>query len=292
MRKISPLSILWVILGLSLVGGQIHAQNYLRGAYLRSEVSFEGADMVVYTFSRKKNSQGKVKAKYFAKNANDQFDNWRSNKRILFYCSGAFSESWDPNGRPIGITVDNGTVVNRNLVQTMDGLVIVYNGGAQAGGIAVVNIEKECVNVNQGGKAKYCLSEYQDRGPFLRWAESQSATVFQTQLMYTKSYGRGFPTHRLTYGDQAERRFLAICMKKGVVYHIVIDHPESDYLNRSADKVIRYLSENLGYEIYGLFNLDTGGKNIMRAYDDKKNRIDGTSQDVDDATNLLVYYVE
>ena len=272
--------------------GLLPAQSFLKGSYERSQVEYEGAPLQVCTFSRKKTSKGTIKAKYFAKNANQQFAAWKGNRRILLYCSGAFSESWDSDSPPLGICVDNGRIVNRNIDQTMDGLVIVYNGGGQAGGIAVVNLDKEPVTVSQGGKAEYNLRDASDRVHFLRWASDQQATVFQTQLMYTKSYGRGFDLRKLTYGKAAERRFLAICMKKGVVYHLVIDHPESDYLNRAAERVIRYLVDNEGYELYGLFNLDTGGKNILRVYDDEGDVLAKGSESVSDATNLLVYYVD
>lgn len=272
--------------------GLLQAQSYLKGSYVRSTVNYDGSTMIVSTFSRKKTSKGKVKAKYFAQNANRQFANWRNDKRILYYCSGAFSESWNSNSPPLGICVDNGRIVNRNIDESMDGLVIVYNGGAQAGGIAVINLDKEKVNVNQGGRASYDLRDYSDRNAFLNWAASQDATVFQTQLMYSKSYGRGFSRSNLTYGEQAERRFLAICMKRGVVYHIVIDHPESDYLNRAAERVIDYLRDEEGYELFGFFNLDTGGKNVMRAYDDRDREVDNGPTEVNEATNLLVYYVD
>lgn len=280
--------------GLSLVqaGLQAQTQTYLKGSYIRSEVEFDDSEFVVYSFSRKKNSKGKVKAKYFAKNANDQFRDWKEDKRILFYCSGAFSESWDTDSPPLGICVDNGRIVNRNIDNRMDGLVIVYNGGNQAGGIAVVDIEKDSVTVNQGGRANYYLRNSDHRFRFLRWAESQSATVFQTQLMYTKAHEHSFPTNMLTYGEKAERRFLAICMKKGIVYHLVIDHPKSDYLNRSAEKIIRYLRDEMELTVYGLFNLDTGGKNIMRAYNEDGEQIAKGPEDVKNATNLLVYYVD
>ncbi|MEM7656546.1 MAG: hypothetical protein AAF399_10490 [Bacteroidota bacterium] len=274
----------WSVAGIS--------QNFLHGSYKRTEVSFEGSQLVISDFRRKKNKHGMVKAKYFAKDANDQFRDWQDNKQILFYCSGAFSESWDTDSPPLGICVDNGRIVNRNIDNRMDGLIIVYNGGAQAGGIAVVNIEKDKVNVNQGQRASYNLRNASERSGFLRWASSQDATVFQTQLMYTKAHSFGFSDHNLTYGEKAERRFLAICMKNGVVHHVVIDHPNSDYLNRAAKRVCEYLSEELDYEIYGLFNLDTGGKNIMKAFDEDGNQLANGPEDVSIATNLLVYYVE
>lgn len=285
-------TLLLFALSFAYLGPNAWAQSYLRGIYVRSAVEYEDTDMVIYHFSRKQAGGKKIKAKYFAKDANEQFANWQRGKQVLFYCSGAFSESWDTNSPPLGICVDNGRIVNRNLDRDMDGLIIVYNGGAQAGGIAVVNIDEEKVRVSQGEKAEYDLRETEDRIKFLRWASNQSATVFQTQLMYTRSHGYGFPKQNLTYGDRAERRFLAICMKKGVVYHLVIDHPRSDYLNRSADRVVRYLTEELDFEIFGLFNLDTGGKNIMRAYDDDGGELARGPKAANEATNLLVYYVE
>jgi hypothetical protein len=266
--------------------------SYLKDAYVRTTLDYQGSELVVSTFSRKKTSKGKIKAKYFAQQANQQFAQWKVDKHILYYCSGAFSESWDTNSPPLGICVDNGKIVNRNIDESMDGLVIVYNGGAQAGGIAVINLDKEQVNVNQGGTASYDLRNVAERNAFLRWASAQSATVFQTQLMYSKSYDRGYSPSNLTHGETAERRFLAICMKEGVVYHLVIEHPESDYLNRAAERVIHYLLDAKGYLLFGLFNLDTGGKNVMRAYDEDGQALDNGPKDVREATNLLIYYVE
>lgn len=292
MHSIHKFSISFLFMISCLLLSYVDAQIYLKGSYVRSDVAFEGSKFVIYNFSRKKNSRGTVKAKYFAKNANQQFATWKNGKDILFYCSGAFSKTWDSDSPPLGICVDNGKIVNRNIDNRMDGLVIVYNGGKQAGGIAVINIEKESVTVNQGGKEVFNLRNSEHRVRFLKWAESQNATVFQTQLLYTKTHGYCFPTYQLTYGNRAERRFLAICKRGDTVFHIVVDYPESDYLNRSAQKVIRYLSENLGYQIFGLFNLDTGGKNIMRAYNDNGQELARGPQDSNNATNLLIYYVD
>ncbi|MEO0584175.1 MAG: hypothetical protein AAF135_18315 [Bacteroidota bacterium] len=273
---------------------QAKAQTFLGGSYIRSEVKFDGSNFTTYHFSRKSNKKnGKVKAKYFAKDANEQFARWKNNKRILYYCSGAFSISWDSDSPPLGICVDNGVIVNRDLDATMDGLIIVYNGGAQAGGIAVINLDKEKVTTkNNGVSTTYDLRNYSDRARFLNWAVNNDATVFQTQLMYTKTYGYGFPSNKITYGNKATRRFLGICIRKGVVYHVVVDYNESDYLNQSADKVTRYLTNTMGYDVIGLFNLDTGGKDIMKAYNDSGGEIDSGDYNVNIATNLLVYYVD
>jgi hypothetical protein len=283
------LPLFWICISLLHINHYSYAQSYLKGNYVVNEATYEGATFTVYTFSRRK---GKVKAKYFAQNAHQGYKNWKQKKKILFYCSGAFSETWDPGAVPKGICVDNGKIVNRSIDHTMDGLVIVYNGGAQQGGIAVINIDKEKVKVNQGGSAEYDLRNSSEKNQFLNWADREGATVFQTQLMYSKEFKYGFPLNKATYGKSAERRFLAICMKNGVVYHIVVDHPSSDYLNNSALRITGYLKDKLGYTVYGLFNLDTGGKNIMKAFDDKGYEIAKKPLDIKEATNLLIYYVD
>ncbi|MEM6263134.1 MAG: hypothetical protein AAGI38_11545 [Bacteroidota bacterium] len=281
-----PLTLL--LLGLIAISQSLMGQSYLGGVYQRTDVRFDESKFTLYQFSRKK---GKVKAKYFAQNANREFQRWKQRKNILFYCSGAFSENWSSSSPPLGICVDNGVIVNRKIDNEMDGLVIVYNGGAQQGGIAVINLEKEKVNVTQGGKYTFDLRSYKDRTSFLNWARDQGATVFQTQLMYTKSYGYAFPKDKMTHGKKAERRFLAICKKGNTVVHLVINFPESSYLNAAADKVVRYLKKQR-FEVFGLFNLDTGGKDIMKAYDGQGHGIDSGSTSLNQATNLLVYYVD
>lgn len=262
------------------------AQNYLGGLYQISTNSYNGKQYTLFSFSRQGN---KLKAKYFVRNPKSLTS--LQGKKILFVCSGAFSVNWDPNSPPIGVCVDKGMIINRNVDTQMDGLVVVYNGGAQMGGVVVSNLDKEPINVGAGADKKsfWIKNNDGDKIQFLNWAKTEEATVFQTQLMYsTKGYE--FPLNKLSNGNPAERRFLAICKINGSVQHVIVNAPQSDHLNQSAKNVVEMLQSS-GYEIFGLLNLDTGGRNYMAAYNDKGSIVQSNGK-IEDAINLVIYYAD
>jgi len=267
--------------------------SYYNGLYQIVQVNHEGTDFILYQFSRQ---GGRLKARYFAQNANYFFQQWKAGKQVLLVCAGAFSSSWETDAPPVGICVDNGQVVNRAVNNTMDGLVVIYNGGSGKGGVAMTNLEKEAITVAQGLSAPTPLWVHNttDRMMFLNWAERESATVFQTQLMYSKSHGFGFDLYNHRYaGALATRRFLATAQKGNELFHLVIDMPhQADYLNNAAYKVVGMLQQQGFGTIWGLINLDTGGKDILQVYDPYGNLLHSTDKGTEVATNLLVYYYE
>lgn len=266
-----------LLLTIFITNQQLVAQSYFNGLY---QVKTQDG-MTFFIFSRK---DAKIKAKYYVQNPQTLGDLY--GKTILLVCSGAFSVNWDPKSPPIGICVEKGRIINRNVDDTMDGVVIVYNGGAQKGGIAVSNLEKEPINTPEGS---FWLRNNSDKLKFLQWATEKEATVFQTQLLYsTKGYE--FSMDKRYVGNTAERRMLAICRRNNGVEHIVIDSPRSDYLNNTAKRIVEVL-QRWGYEIVGLLNLDTGGRDYVEVYDDQGNTIysKGSFQN---AINLLIYYID
>ena len=59
---------------------------------------------------------GKLKSKYFASGSvYRNYENWKRDKHIFMACSGAFTN----NNTPVGLTVDNGQIVNRLLEEDM-----------------------------------------------------------------------------------------------------------------------------------------------------------------------------
>jgi len=128
-------------------------------------------------------------------------------------CSGAFSESWQKNSPPVGLCVDNGYIVNRNLIigkdrngNSLDGLIIVYGGGDDRGGIVVKDIEhdKICTNTDGINRCYDLKGNWVDRYDFIQWAKNNYATVFQVPLMYSSEYGVNYGS--LNNGQKAERR--------------------------------------------------------------------------------------
>ena len=71
----------------------------------------------------KREASGKrIKVKYFAAKDNDgtivseRFKNWAYGKDIIAYTSGTYMTSFDLRlATPVGITVDNGKIVNKIL---------------------------------------------------------------------------------------------------------------------------------------------------------------------------------
>ena len=88
-----------------------NSQNINEQKYTYTDNSNNKYSYTLYDFSMGYS----IKVKYFASNAYNRYQNWQYGKKVLLICSGAFSNSWSSDAIPIGLTVDNGTVVNRNI---------------------------------------------------------------------------------------------------------------------------------------------------------------------------------
>jgi hypothetical protein len=232
-----------------------------------------------YSFWMKRSSK-KIKAKYFASgDAYRNYQNWKSGKEIFLVCSGAYSNS----EIPVGFTVDNGTRVNSNIEDEMDGLVIVY----ATGGVVVSDID-DCDLWLASLKKHICLRNRSDKYDLIDWAETEEATMFQTHLLaYRNKLRIGVNAPRET----AERRMLILAKnKRGDVYHIVYDITRETYLYRAADMILKDLNDQ-DMEVIAMMNLDTGMYNIIEAKDQRGHTFRSEGQ-VREATNLLVYYYE
>jgi len=228
----------------------------------------------------------RIKAKYFASgNAYQSFKNWKIGKDIILISSGAYSEGWTSNSTPIGLCVDNGRIVNRNIKNEMDGLVIVE----AVGGVRVSDIERNDLTLHSLGKRK--ISPRRDKITLLNWGSSENATIFQTHLLAFEN------TLRVgTNGshESANRRMLVLATYNGEVIHLVFHITRNVTLYQAANDVQKTLIKR-GINVVGVLNLDTGGYDILKVYNDQGypySDISGTVNNLSDATNLLVYYYE
>ncbi len=231
-----------------------------------------------------------VNAKYFAfregaRTVHDRFQSWKSDKKVVVVCSGAFSNEL-PNGHnqnatTIGLTVDNGRIVNRSIDPSMDGLVIVY----ATGGIVVSDIENKNLRIDN-----QVVSVIEDKVRLMNWAVDKRATIFQTQLL---AYENTLRISRAGRKKKRERRFLALVRSpRNEVYHVLVDIPKYNYLFDAARDVFYYLKDGKNMEVVALLNLDTGAYNVMELYDDRGSRdYDITGEtDIKIATNLIAYH--
>lgn len=229
-------------------------------------------------------SSKRIKAKYFASgNAYQAYLNWKKGKDIILVSSGAYSEGWTSHSSPIGLCVDNGRIVNRNIKNEMDGLVIVEAiGGVRVSDIDLGNLSLLSINRKNVNPRK-------DKITLLNWGASENATIFQTHLL---AYDNQLRVGTNGSYKTSSRRMLALAIKNGEVMHIIF-HIKRDVTLYEATKDINRTLKNRGIYVVGILNLDTGGYDILKVYKDSGyafSDISGTVNNVSDATNLLVYY--
>lgn len=283
-----------------LVTFSVNAQStYHSGKLKIFSTSQDGNTYDVYDFTRDDSDGKQIKAKYFATNAYSQYLNWKTGKDIILIAPGAYSDDWGSNAKPIGMCVDNGTIVNYNIESNMDGFVIVYNGGSLQGGIGVIDLDKNGVKTKEygtyGNPKTYYPRNNSDRVSLLDWGEENGLTLFQSHLVYSSDKDHSENFKNLSYGKKQERRFLAICKKDGVVHHVIVNSDDNQYLMVGAYNAKSVL-DNEGYYIYYMLNLDRGGKDLL--FINKgwglKNLYSSTHRDrkIENATNLIVYYLD
>jgi len=245
----------------------------------------------------------RVNAKYFAYEKNgksiaQRYTEFKKSHNVILFTSGTYmTDHNSANAKPVGLTIDDGAVVN-NKLSGMDGLVIVY----ATGGIVVSNIEDKDLTLG-GLPGKIDLNNGQHMPRFRDWAEDKKATVFQTHLLAYKNELK-FKLNKENYrktsaGKQLrERRFLAICKtKSGEVKHLIIhkgDKSKGENLYDASEKVLNFLKYRKQFEVIALLNLDPGSQDVFQYYnnDGKENPIIKGEVGIDNARNLLVYYFE
>lgn len=229
----------------------------------------------------------RVKAKYFAHkqfgySVYDRYKEWRADKKVVLMSSGAYTGS---NDVPVGLTVDNGNIVNKDYDDKMDGLVVVY----ATGGIVVSNVEDGDLYLDALGK-KIDIRDAYSRNEFLNWAVGQKATVFQTHLLAYKNKHRFYKDTQ----EKACRKFLVLATSSsGELFHIIFYPKYKNYsLYDGTNRILNYLIGQ-SMQVTAILNLDTGMYDIVGTgegtKDCKGNFITGTTNNREEMTNLLAY---
>ena len=241
----------------------------------------------------------RIKAKYFAakdnngKSVYERFKSWSSGQDIILVSSGTYMNN---SSEPVGLTIDNGVMVNNALEGDMDGLVIVY----ATGGIVVSNLEEGNLSMKCKAVDKiFDIRKVVDKTQFVECAKDEEATVFQTHLLVYKNELRVKPPNisiQSRSGDARERRFLAACKDEdGKIIHIVVHSPDASTLYDGTKKVFEFLKVfKEMQEVVFMINLDTGAQDVFQLYDEKNNLIPNIKgrQNINVAANLLTYYYQ
>lgn len=237
----------------------------------------------------------RLKAKYFAhKTSNasvyNRYRRWAAGKQVAMISSGAFTAG--DYKTPVGLTVDNGRVVNRRIkLDEMDALTIVY----PTGGIAVADLDNMNLNIRYSDTGKkYTIDSRRNIGRLLDWATEEKATIFQTQLLI---YDNELRLKRVRSGRAShyrKRRALILCRFKGKLYHVIFYAKKKVSLHSFARDVLQAFHEESGIDVISMINLDTGMFDFQEVYDERGRMIPRYTgeEDKTTATNLIAYYYE
>lgn len=253
----------------------------------------------LYTTIKMSRNGEHVKVKYFAgkehngPNVYEKLNSWRKGRKIIAISSGTYMTDCQANiAKPVGLCIDNGNVVNKDLRNDLDGLAIVY----ASGGMVASNLKNGDLSIStSNGKRTLDIRDEFQQMEFLNWAKETSATVFQTHLFF---YNNKIQIAPNSSPDKRERRFLAVGKDvSGDIKHYLVNLSGANTLYQATLKVSKYLQEfedvtNLIF----LINLDTGCQDVFEFYKpngaiDTRTGFSGRSK-ITQATNLIVYYYE
>lgn len=241
---------------------------------------------------------GRVNAKYFAaqdyqgNSVYNRYQNWKQTEsNIILVSSGTYMDNSTPP-KPQGLTIDNGVSVNKALIyDRMDALVIVY----ATGGVAVSDLREGNLTLSGGGvdpNRKFNIrGSSRDLYDFMKWAESQEATVFQTHLLVYRNKVEISSTN--SSRTARERRFLAVGKDSyGDIVHMIVFRPDNVPLYKGSAETLEFLNKFSEVEVIFMINLDTGYQDVFQFNnpDCSVNQTVKGKKALSQAVNLLVYY--
>lgn len=280
---------------LSTFNSQVSTGKYSE-KYLGSSFNYELEKYNLYSYSDEfignaiwlnRKSQ-KIKAKYFAfKDGNrtviERFNSWKNGKNLVLFCSGAYTTS--DYSAPVGLTIDNGNIVNKSIDGTMDALVMVEG----VGGVRISDLDLGSFTIQSLGLSIDPRNSFQLQ-KLIDWAAKEGASLFQTNLLCYKN--------TLKCGNvpsTASRRILAIVTSNdNTIYHVLFNISSEVSLTDAAKSIHEHLINDKRMSIVGMINLDTGSKDIFKLYDEngaENQYIKGAQNDAE-PSNLIVYYYE
>lgn len=227
-----------------------------------------------------------IKAKYFAtKNVYNKYANLKNNSQIVLATAGGFTNT---KGQPLGLTVDNGEIVNAVLRHDRDGLIMVNRNG----GIRILNLKRNkfILPGNKSIEINNPLNSLISYSDLINWATKYKATIFQVQLL---AYSNKILIDPAKAPNQLrERRILALFSDKktGEVHHAIFNIEASYNLALITDEIFAIIASR-NKKVEAILNLDVGSYNILNVFDEKERLLNNVKGPVDikTATNLLIY---
>jgi hypothetical protein len=237
--------------------------------------------------------EDRIKTKYFASaggygSISDKFNAWKENKKIIMYASGSYTGGLAST--PVGLTIDNGILVNRNIEQKgYDGLVVVFPSGK----IDVLNL-KFTLTLDNGTRQYDIQHNEFDKNDFISWAIAARFTVFQTHLLVFKNQ-LCFSQFGSSIATASNRRFLACGINSNnQTINVIINDLHRGTLYERSRIALDILQNQEGLNVAWMINLDTGAKDVFQGFNEQGlylTHYTGTTP-LSSAINLIVYYYD
>jgi hypothetical protein len=233
----------------------------------------------------------KVKAKYFAwkkdgQHVDERYDSWKQGKEIVLMTGAAYVNGWQGSEVPVGVTVDNGVIINHVYDNNIDSLVIIY----ATRGIAVSNIDNGDLYLD-ALRRKIDIRNTRDRHELLSWAIKENVSVFQTHLTIFKNQ---LVCNYSKSAKSSTRRFLVLVKSSnGEFFHVIFYFKHAYYtLCHISDMTLNYLKDK-EMDVIAMLNLEAGTYDVTNTgggvKDCNGDCIKGKRNEV---LNLLTYYYE
>lgn len=214
------------------------------------------------------------------RNTYERFDQWADSEEVILSSSAGYANRNFASS--VGLCIDEGQVINRQIQRDMDALVIVQNGQ-----VNIHNLERSIYL--KGTSTKFYLRDVSDFNRFTTWAKKKKTSAFQTNLLAYDGEMKITSSGKLR---RALRKFLVIVSKNNIEKNMIVYVQRPDYLYDSTKKIFNYLQTN-DWHIHAIANLDTGANDILELSDTYKNCNSKTIMGrttINYATNLLVFY--
>lgn len=240
------------------------------------EVKRYGGD---YGYSVWMEQKGEIKAHFKTKQRSTRKE--KAKEKIILQTTAAFVN--DTYAAAIGLTIENGQLLNQKINDKMDALVIIHEK-------TVMVVDLRAAFYFQPMNRLIDLSNVLEKERFLSWASENDLTAFQTHLLAHQN--------EMKIGEEgnarkATRKFLVIWDNEGKEkFFIVFYLNNGEYLQKATKYIFDYLDTKNGY-IHAIINLDTGIQDVLELNDNLRicndNNVKG-SCDKRLATNLLTFY--
>lgn len=230
------------------------------------EVEHDNRQLEIFDFVTDGEASDRIKLKYFSHKAFPRYKKWKEQKEILLVTAGGFVDSPTHMGKPIGLTAEDGQIVNKFPDDVMDGVLVIPPAEA-ATSLDLINLDfsPDC-NLTLESEE---LGDFNPRDcwkhiyPFFEIIKNKEFSIMQSQLLYSNlsSYEANFG-ELITGKENRKRRYLVLAVKNNMQHALIVQPKDYCYLKVGAKIVYDYLDAN-GYTVASILNLDTGSNNIL-----------------------------